>query len=206
MKKYRIIYADPPWYYHNNDAKTASNNGDSFLTTGVHSSSYTKKDGSKGTCRPLPYKQMREDELKALPVDTLADKDCTLFTWSTSYFLDQAMRLMDVWGFQFRSIMVWDKMMPLMGTYNRGNVEFLLVGGKGKAKPNFIDRGRVAPTGMPNAIYAERRTKHSVKPEWFVTDYIDKFWPDGNRIELFARRARAGWDVWGNEVESDITI
>jgi len=216
MKKYRVIYADPPWWYHDNDSKTPSTNGDSFVTEGRRSSQYINKEGRRVTCRPLYYPQMKEEEIKALPIKALADKDCTLFCWATSYFLDQTFRVIDAWGFTYKSMLVWDKCRQQMGVYNKANCEFLLIAGRGNSKPTRpcdrrlqynlpwqvvkIDRGDAAANKAPGAL------KHSQKPDWFAECYIDHFWPEGNRIELFARRARPGWDVWGNEAPGSIEL
>ena len=195
--KYSIIYADPPWYYHDfysSNPTTKGSNG----TTG-----YIGKDGKRHDARPIPYVQMKEEELIALPIKNLAEKNCTLFCWATSPKLPEAFRVIDAWGFTYKSMLTWDKVTHTIATYHNGNAEYLIIAGRGQCKPN-----RYTPTrcqhGLPSAIYSEKRTKHSVKPEWFVTDYIDKFWPNGNRIELFARRARPGWDVWGNEAPNSV--
>lgn len=197
MKKYRIIYADPPWYYHDYYSDLPTVKGSNGTTV------YIGKDGKRHHARPLPYPQMKEEELAALPVRQLADTDCTLFMWTTGPMLPQAFRLIDAWGFKYKATMVWDKVRQTISTYHNGNTEFLLIAGRGVSKPN-----RPTPTrgqhGLPSAVYVEKRGEHSVKPEWFVTEYIDKFWPDGDRIELFARRGRPGWDVWGNEAPNSI--
>jgi len=56
-----------------------------------------------------------------------------------------------------------------------------------------------------DSVISIERTKHSKKPKYF-SDLIDILYPSGNRIELFAREKHEGWDVWGNEVESNITL
>lgn len=178
MKKYRIIYADPPWSY----------------------GGYIDK-----TC----YQVMSLEEIKKLPVKELADGNAILFLWATSFRLPWAIEVMKAWGFKYKTSLIWDKVVPA-GTsnyYARPQHELLLIGGQGSAIPDRFPKIQGSTCGpdtmTPSSIIRIQKGKHSEKPEWFA-DYIDSNWPLGDRIELFARRAREGWDVWGNEAPNSI--
>ena len=191
MKQYTVIYADPPWSY----GKVTPRD----IKPGTKMTYISKITGKVTSNRAiLGYPTMKLEDICALPVRDLAAKNCTLFLWGTSCLLPEAFKVMKAWGFNYKSTMVWNKLWRNMGIYNAADAEFLLIGTRGVGKPNVEIPGRLAP-GRPSAIVAIQRTTHSVKPDWFVDEYIDKFWPNGDRIELFARRARPGWDVWGNE-------
>ena len=203
MKRYTVIYADPPWNYGspNRDAPSAQ------VQQGTKTQ-YIAKDGKRKTTRPLGYPMMKTESICALPVRDLAAKDCTLFLWATCYLLPDAIDVMRAWGFDNKSVLVWDKMQQRMGTYSKANIELLLIGGRGTAKPNK-ECDRRLQYGLPDAVVSidaltATKAQHSRKPDWFRTEYIDRFWPNGDRIELFARRAAEGWDVWGNEAPNSI--
>jgi N6-adenosine-specific RNA methylase IME4 len=84
-----------------------------------------------------------------------------------------------------------------MGHYNSVRHELLLIATKGKCTPQVRK--------LFDSVVSEVRTEHSKKPQVF-RDIINTIYPNGNRIELFARQKTDGWDVWGNEVESDIVL
>jgi N6-adenosine-specific RNA methylase IME4 len=86
--------------------------------------------------------------------------------------------------------MVWDKVKHNVGNYVSVRHELLLICTKGSCTPDVKK--------LDDSVYSEERTEHSKKPEYF-RNLIDKIYPNGNRIELFARGKIAGWDVWGNE-------
>lgn len=176
MKKYQIIYADPPW-------RLQSMSDTSW-----------KKDGA-----PLEgkYPTMSVDEIQSLPVVELADENCGLFLWSTQSTLQDALYTMKLWGFKYHITITWAKGSGFcLHGFNR-NTELLLYGYKGKM--NLNTKGKYIPT-----LIVEKKTKHSVKPIT-VYELLENNSPTP-RIELFARKKREGWDVWGNEVESDIEL
>ena len=84
-----------------------------------------------------------------------------------------------------------------MGHYNSVRHEFLLIATKGSCTPEIRK--------LFDSVVSVERTKHSEKPQIF-RDIINTIYPNGKRIELFARQKTEGWDVWGNEVESDISL
>lgn len=177
MKKYSVIYADPPWKY---EQRTLSGAAEKHYTT------------------------MSLDELKQLPVSELAEKDCALFLWATFPQLREALDLISAWGFTYKTVaFVWLKKNKVadswfygLGFWTRGNAEICLLATKGKPK-------RHSPAVHQFIISPIER--HSKKPDE-ARDKIVQLMGDVPRIELFARQSPEGWDVWGNEVESSITL
>ncbi len=170
MKKYQIIYADPPWQYR-------------------HCASKSRQIENQ-------YPTMTLCEIKKLnfPVDNNA----VLYLWATAPKLQEAIDVMFAWGFDYRTCAVWDKEIIGMGYWFRGQHELLLVGVRGTFSPPVASL-RIS------SIYRERRGKHSEKPNG-IRDLIQLWYPDANKLELFARKKTPGWDVWGNEVDSDIDL
>ena len=181
-KKYQIIYADPPWKYN-----SRANHKTRF------------RGGADGH-----YDLMSMEEIKRLNVELIIDENCVLFLWTTFPYLEEQIKLFKHWGFQYKTLgFSWIKLNPKngkpffgVGYYAKSNCEVCLMGIKGKMKPitNKISSVIIAPRG-----------KHSEKPKEIKSKIVELF---GNlsRIELFAREKTEGWDVWGNEVESDIKL
>lgn len=177
-KKYKIIYADPPWSY--ND----------------------KMIGHQGA--ETHYRTQSKDWIAdLLRGGALADKDCTLFLWAVSPQLPEALEVMKAWGFKYITVaFCWSKhhksgkKVKNLGRWTMGNVELCLLGRKGK--PQRVTKN------IRQLVEAERTT-HSKKPDE-VRKRIVELMGDLPRIELFAREKTPGWDVWGNEVESDISL
>jgi len=186
--KYRTIVADPPWPYPDGAFKKP-------LVTG-HSQS-RKRDPDfavqgKFSKRSMPFDGMSIDELKTIPVATLADESgCRLFLWTTNAYLPVSFSVLIAWGFTYGQTLVWHKAnpLPLPSHVAPNSAEFIVVG----------RMGRPGRTGaFPSAVIHQAVQKgHSRKPEIFL-DYIEQVSP-GPYVELFARRHRLGWDVWGNE-------
>lgn len=175
-KKYKIIYADPPWEY------TSDNNAKRKIWGLAH----------------RVYDTMNHDQLKELPVQDIADDDCILFMWATFPNLQQALDLMKAWGFEYKTtVFVWEKLDKTnntpkkygLGWYTRSNCEIVMLGRKGK-----FDRKSAAV----QQIVKSTITKHSQKPDE-VRKRIIKLCGDLPRIELFARTKIHGWDTWGND-------
>lgn len=180
MKKYGIIYADPPWHYRVYSKKGAGRSAESH------------------------YPTMTIEEIQALPVSELADKDCALFMWITFPLLKESLSVLSAWGFKFKTIaFVWikqnrksDSQFWGMGYWTRANAEFCVLATKGKPK-------RMAKN--VHQVIVSHIEEHSKKPDE-ARRRIVRLMGDLPRIELFARQKSAGWDVWGNEVESDIIL
>jgi N6-adenosine-specific RNA methylase IME4 len=167
--KYRVIYADPPWDY-----------GNSGLQSYGHASHH--------------YPSMTIEELCALPIADIAEKDAVLFLWVTSPLLYEAAPVITAWGFTYKTSFVWDKVKHNFGHYNSVRHELLLVCTRGSCTPDVKELHDSVQT-------IERSEKHSEKPEEFRT-IIDGLYTSGARIELFARGTHPGWEgwkKWGNE-------
>jgi N6-adenosine-specific RNA methylase IME4 len=104
-------------------------------------------------------------------------------------------QVMEAWGFTYRSILTWIKPRLGLGHYLRNQTGHLLLGTRGKAPVLFRGQG--------SWVYAPVQ-EHSHKPEEQYA-IVERCSP-GPYLELFARRPRAGWHVWGNEVVSDVTL
>jgi N6-adenosine-specific RNA methylase IME4 len=164
---YSLILADPPWRYeHCLDSADAIENH---------------------------YPTMDLQAICDLPVKSLAADDCILFLWTTSPKLEEAMRVIEAWGFTYRTSLVWFKNGLGMGHYVRVNHELLLIGACGQP-------GTPLPENRPPSVIINDKGRHSEKPDVF-RDTIERMYPGAKRIELFCRSPRAGWSVWGNEVE-----
>jgi N6-adenosine-specific RNA methylase IME4/ParB-like chromosome segregation protein Spo0J len=138
------------------------------------------------------YPPMSLDEIKALPVAKLAFKDCVLFLWTTVPLLRTTFDVLDAWRFEYQSGLAWDKEIPGLGYWVRGQHELLLLATKGKPP-------LPATENVPSSVMRERRREHSRKPEISYA-IIERMFPDLPKLELFARQKRPGWEVWGNEV------
>lgn len=155
-----------------------------------------QQKGARGAAKH--YDLMTIDQIKAMPIADLMDDNSTLLLWTTNAALPQALEVMTAWGFAYKTNAVWDKYYMGLGNYFRGSHEILLHGVRGKAPFKF--RGQRSTLLFP-------RQGHSHKPEEMIP-LIERVL-DGPYLELFARRrpnTHEDWSVWGNEIESDISI
>jgi len=147
---------------------------------------------------------MTMDEIRTLPIQELSDKNCVLFLWTTFPCLEGQITLFKHWGFKYRTLgFSWIKTNPKngkpffgVGYYAKSNCEVCLMGIKGKLKPI---------SNKVSSVVISPRRKHSQKPDE-VREKIVELFGDLPRIELFAREKKCGFDVWGDEVESDINL
>ena len=137
------------------------------------------------------YSLMTITELCELPVQELALDDAVLFLWVTSPILEEAFEVIKAWGFKYKTSFVWDKIKHNMGHYNSVRHEFLLVCTRGSCQPDVKK--------LFDSVQSIERGQHSEKPEAF-REIINTIYPEGNRIELFARRQADGWKYFGNEI------
>lgn len=173
--KYSTFVADPPWQYGNTSTRGAAENH---------------------------YPTMSIDELCALDIvrDTAADES-HLYLWSTAGHLPEAFKVMEAWGFEYKTYLVWVKPQMGMGNYFRVSTELVLFGIRGGMRTQRRD--------VKNYFEA-KRAKHSAKPTLFH-DIVASSSP-GPYLELFSRcsadqmltgcqcsKCRLGWDVWGNQ-------
>ena len=140
------------------------------------------------------YPAMSLQKICELPVRELAEDNAVLFLWTTSPHLEESFEVIKAWGFKYKTSFVWDKIKHNMGHYNSVRHEFLLVCVKGSCQPDVRK--------LFDSVVSEERGEHSAKPELFY-DIIDTIYPNGERVELFARSARDGWSRWGYEAPDD---
>lgn len=174
-----VVLADPPWSYYGQQDKWAA---------------------------AAKFYQTAPDEvIETLPIRELLADDGILFLWATSPRLDAAMECLKAWKLFYRGIaFVWVKTRkdgkPIGAQGVRPSIvkptaEYVIA-----ASPVAKGRPRkLHDEGVPNVILAPRR-EHSQKPDQ-VNNLIDRLYPDSSKLELFARRSRPGWTVWGNEVD-----
>jgi N6-adenosine-specific RNA methylase IME4 len=132
------------------------------------------------------YPTMSYDELAALELP--ATDDAHLYLWVTNNFIREGLELCDVWGFTFKTLLTWVKPQMGMGNYFRSVTEHVIFGIRGNLPTARRDR--------TNVINADR-TRHSAKPDAFY-DLVEQMSP-APHYEMFARRRRTGWYMWGNE-------
>ena len=150
--------------------------------------------GGRGAHRH--YALMTVEEIAALPVGRLANVDAHLWLWVTNATLFAGPAVMDAWGFTYRSCLTWVKPgLGLGSSYLRNNTEHLLFGTKGRAPISV-------PQSANLALCAKQDHSHKPEEQYAI---IERCSP-GPYLELFARRKRPGWQVWGNEVASDIAL
>lgn len=137
------------------------------------------------------YPTMDLEQICLLPVPDIAAQDAILFMWTTSPKLEESMQVIRAWGFNYRTCLVWVKDKIGMGYYARQRHELLLIAKRGDIPPPDTD------ARFDSVIEAPRQA-HSEKPH-VVYDMIEAMYPEFDRIELFARNKRAGWDSWGNQ-------
>ena len=180
-KKYNTIYADPPWRFENRTGKVAPEHR-----------------------RLTRYETMTLEEIKALPVASIAAEKAHLYLWVPNALLPAGLEVMDAWGFEYKSNLVWEKVRKDgqpdgrgVGFYFRNVTELLLFGIKKKSAPNRT----LAPARRQVNLIRTMKREHSRKPDEF-TPLIESC-SQAPRIELFCRGVRDGWDCWGNQAQED---
>ena len=131
------------------------------------------------------------EEICALPVGDLATDDAILYLWATAPKLAECMTVIEAWGFEYRTNIIWDKCKIGMGYHARNQHEILRIAKRGSIPPP-------KPGEQPASVIRVPRGKHSEKPVEFY-EIIEKAYPELLKIELFNRSPREGWAVWGNE-------
>lgn len=147
---------------------------------------------------------MNIDDICNLPIKNIANENCVLFLWVTFPTLLDSFKVIKSWGFIYKTVaFVWikqNKKTPTlfwgMGFWTRANAEICLLATKGKPK-------RIS--AKVHQVIISTIEEHSKKPDETRNRIIELI-GDVPRIELFARQKTEGWDVWGNEVESDIEL
>jgi N6-adenosine-specific RNA methylase IME4 len=176
---FKTILADPPWQFQNRTGKMAPEHK-----------------------RLNRYSTMKLDEIKALPVNKVADSPCHLYLWVPNALLPDGLEVMKSWGFQYKSNIVWEKIRKDggpdgrgVGFYFRNVTELILFGIKG-VNARTLDPAR----SQVNLIRTQKR-EHSRKPDE-IFDIIERC-SSGPFLELFARGTRDNWTLWGDEANED---
>lgn len=180
--QFSTILADPPWQFQNRTGKMAPEHK-----------------------RLLRYGTMELEEILELPVPQLAAASSHLYLWVPNALVSEGLQVMKRWGFTYKTNLVWYKVRRDggpdgrgVGFYFRNVTELVLFGVRGSMRT-------LAPGRREVNIIATRKREHSRKPDEFY-DLIERCSP-GPYLELFARRPRAGWTQWGNElVESQANL
>ncbi|MCZ6610450.1 MAG: MT-A70 family methyltransferase [Alphaproteobacteria bacterium] len=176
-EKFSTLLMDPPWRFMNRTGKVAPEHK-----------------------RLARYSTMRTEDLEQLPIGDLA-QDCShLYLWCPNALLGDGLRLMEAWGFTYKTNIVWYKIRKDggpdgrgVGFYFRNVTEMVLFGVKGKMRT-------LAPGRRQTNIMLHRKREHSWKPPTLYNIMEDC--SPGPYVELFARERRNGWSQWGNEVDS----
>lgn len=176
-RKFKTILADPPWQFQNRTGKIAPEHK-----------------------RLNRYSTMKLDEIKQLPVSDAADETAHLYLWVPNALLPEGLEVMQAWGFNYKSNIIWQKIRKDggpdgrgVGFYFRNVTEILLFGVRGK-NARTLQPGRSQVN-----IISTRKREHSRKPDEQY-DLITSCSP-GPFLELFARGERAGWTIWGNQAD-----
>ena len=178
---YDVILADPPWRFE----------------------VWSQNTGKDGRSPDKHYQTMTTQDICNLRIP-VAD-NAVLFLWAIFPMLPEAFQVMSAWGFEYKTVAwVWVKAKPSgfgfftgLGYYTRANAELCLLATRGKvAKPQN--------RAIQALIYAPVR-EHSRKPDEQYTK-VEKLYPHKRYLEMFARRRRPGWDVFGNQVEGSIRL
>lgn len=183
MSNYQIIYADPPWRYRNWSMKALTEYGEKWA----------KRNGRS------PYPVLTTEDICKMPVKEVTDKNSLLCLWATWPKMEDALQVMDAWGYKFSTrLFTWVKLNPSgigwhfgCGYHTHANDEVMILGKRGNGIP------RVDKAISSLIIYP--RGRHSAKPP-VVRYRIERLYGDVKRVELFAREAVPNWDRFGNEV------
>jgi N6-adenosine-specific RNA methylase IME4 len=183
MRKYKIIYADPPWAYN--------------------------ESGSGNRVVHAKYPTMQIEDICDIPVKEISEDDSILFLWATFPRMPEALKVIESWGFKYKGLAYcWIKKNKKsnsnfwgLGYYTRQNPEVLLVGVRGKVKKG-------TRSASEHCVVNTRIEEHSKKPA-YIRDMLPLLVENGenvHKIELFARQKTKDWDIWGNELENSIEL
>jgi N6-adenosine-specific RNA methylase IME4 len=176
-KRYSTILADPPWQFQNRTGKMAPEHK-----------------------RLARYPTMSLDEIKALPVGSIATETAHLYLWIPNALLAEGLAVMASWGFTYKTNLIWYKVRKDggpdrrgVGFYFRNVTEIILFGVRGK-NARTLQPGR----SQENILISQKR-EHSRKPDEQYK--LIESCSLGPFIELFARGSRKNWESWGNQAE-----
>lgn len=178
-RKFATILADPPWQFTNKTGKVAPEHR-----------------------RLSRYSTMKLNEIMELPVEQISAPTSHLYLWCPNALLPDGLAVMQAWGFQYKSNLIWHKIRKDggpdgrgVGFYFRNVTEIILFGVRGKSARTL------APGRSQVNFLATRKREHSRKPDEQY-DLIEACSP-GPFAELFARGIRKGWATWGNQATDE---
>jgi site-specific DNA-methyltransferase (adenine-specific) len=187
MKKYNIIYADPPWSYNNKGMKYATDKTNIAVNQ--------------------QYNLMTLEDLKSMPVKNITENNAVLFMWCVNPLIPEALELMKAWGFKYKTMLTWKKSSG-SGYWFRGVTEHILFGVRGDVL--------AFRSGRDN-FHECKSGKHSQKPHYFrtlITNVTQNTFEEPKRLELFARAREGlfpdyeyeGWDVYGDQINNSVSL
>ena len=190
MKKYNVIYADPPWSYETKDVPVVKR------SIGMTQIDYY-------------YDVMSNESIMNMPIKGILEKDAVCFIWVTNPLLPEGLKVLEAWGFKYLTTITWHKTNSKgMGYWFRGFTEHILFGVRGNVK---------AFRSLEKNIYESKFGKHSQKPQYFremISRVVKNSFAEPKKLELFARSREGffpdyeyeGWDVFGNQVNNSIEL
>ena len=178
-KKFKTILADPPWQFQNKTGKVAPEHK-----------------------RLNRYSTMLLEDIKNLPVQSVADDVCHLYLWVPNALLPEGLEVMKAWGFTYKTNIIWEKIRKDgepdgrgVGFYFRNVTEMLLFGVKG------TNARTLAPGRSQVNLLRSQKREHSRKPDEIFP--VIQACSSGPFLELFARGVRDGWVLWGDQANND---
>lgn len=153
----------------------------------------TGQVGNYGAIKHYPL--MKVEDVKRMPISDLVTENAHCWLWVGNQTLKIGFDVLEAWGFKPKSVFTWCKLRMGLGNYLRNGTEHAILGVRGHAPVKFKAQ-------MSWGIFPVQ--DHSHKPEEFHK-IVERVSP-GPYAELFARRKMPGWDVWGDQVESDFRV
>ena len=176
-QKFSTVLADPPWQFQNRTGKMAPEHK-----------------------RLSRYSTMKLEDIVNLPVASVLHEKAHLYLWVPNALLKEGLKVLEAWGFTYKTNIIWHKVRKDggpdgrgVGFYFRNTTELVLFGIKGK------DARTLAPGRSQVNIMRTQKREHSRKPDELYEIIESCSW--GPYLEMFARGSRNGWTTWGNEAE-----
>lgn len=196
MKKYNVIYADPPWSYRDKSGRDY-------------------KHGAEEK-----YDVMTNEDIAAMNISSFTERNCICFMWVTVPLLPEGLKTLEAWGFQYKTMITWRKIMSMgMGYWFRGQCEHLVLGIKGNVKAFRQQKANFYESEVfdLDECFQSKAGRHSQKPHYFrelIENAVKVSFENPIKLEMFARSRDGlfrndeykGWDVFGNEVDNSIII
>ena len=177
-----LILSDPPWKQKRGGKKSVRQN-----SSGID----------------LDYETLSINDIESVQRQAreMSNPNHVLFLWTIDKYLIESEAIVRRLGYKLHARMIWNKVTGIPAAFTiRFGHEYLLYCYHGNLLPvDKSERGKI------HSVFTEQVKRHSQKPEKSF-ELIERLYPMANKVELFARSKRPGWQVWGNEVESDIQI